>query len=369
MSRLFFFLFSTRSLLWFQIELCRCVRSMEQRNCLLPALVIIGRRTWIACLASTAKFWVFTWTIRKDLHSWNSRRPAKLSKPWSTSIKWKWMVPDFESSMPSLRKDPVSIDVHHRGNVRARPIITISCRFDSEETVRKTLASLLLLLRLPSKVTANRMSALPAYRQNYYQPPHPSMLMNSAAMSRGRSLTPPSFKQNARTSSMRHHLRPDDFYSPYPPNLYMDPAYYRSFDDPYAMQRLQPFPSSMIPPSSAHPYGHLYASANFDRRPPGAFQRRSRSPTRRRYELRLVSSVSIQLDFSDVSLTLSVSLVRVWALLLSTSLRGWQKSSLASDARCDLLRSKFSLPLSTNSWWNIDENRSRLVMTDLRCPA
>lgn len=148
------------------------------------------------------------------------------------------------------------------------------------------------------------------------------MLMNNAAMSfRGRSLTPPSFKQNTRTSSMRH-LRPDDFYPPYHPSLYMDPAYYRPFDDPYAMQRLPPFPSSMIPPSGAHPYGHMYASADFDRRPPGAFHRRSRSPTRRRYELWLVSSVNIQLDLSDVSLTLCVSLVCVWTLLLSTSLRG-----------------------------------------------
>lgn len=129
----FFFLlfFSTRSLLWFEIELSRCVRSMEHRNCLLLALVIIARTTWNGCLASTAKFSVSTWMIKNNLHSWNLRHRAKLSKLCIISISWKWMDRDFEWSSPNLRRVLANIDVRHRVNVRARPITTIRCRLDS----------------------------------------------------------------------------------------------------------------------------------------------------------------------------------------------------------------------------------------------
>jgi hypothetical protein len=146
-------------------------------------------------------------------------------------------------------------------------------------------------------VTANRLPSIQSYRSNAYQHLHPSMMMmnNSSTISRGRSLTPPSLKPSARLSSM-HHMRSEDFYPPYPPSYYMDPAYYRPYDDPYVMQRLPPFPSSLISASStsSRSYGHMYASSNFNRYPPGVYHRRSRSRSRsrsrRRYETRPVSS-------------------------------------------------------------------------------
>ena len=117
-----------------------------------------------------------------------------------------------------------------------------------------------------------------SYRPGSYQQhsTHPSLVTNSSSMGRGRSLTPPSFKQSSHLSSM-HHLRSDDYYSPYPAHFYMDPsAYYRPYDDPYGSSRFPPFFPSMIS-SSSRAYGDLYASANADR------HRRSRSRSRRRY--------------------------------------------------------------------------------------
>ena len=148
-----------------------------------------------------------------------------------------------------------------------------------------------------------------AIRQNYYQH-HPSTMMVSSAMSRGRSLTPPSFKQNARLSSM-NHLRTQEFYpSYYPPHpaVYADPAYYRTYGDPYLMQRLPPPaflpPTSSPPPppppsSSSRAYRHMYSSSSdLDRYPPVMPRRRtqrsrSRSRSRRRYEVRLLLSLSL----------------------------------------------------------------------------
>ena len=124
------------------------------------------------------------------------------------------------------------------------------------------------------QVTANRLPSLQSVRQSYYQHPPPS------TMSRGRSLTPPSFKQNARLPSMSH-LRTSDFYPPYyPPHpaMYNDSTFYRTYGDPYLMQRL---PSShFLPPTSPpHAYRHMYSSVTSHRR-----NRRSRSRSRRRYE-------------------------------------------------------------------------------------
>ncbi|CAF1029040.1 unnamed protein product [Adineta steineri] len=146
------------------------------------------------------------------------------------------------------------------------------------------------------QVTANRLPTMQSMRQNYYQH-HPSTMMSSSTMSRGRSLTPPSFKQNARISSM-NHLRSQEFYPPYYPHhpaVYSDPAYYRAaYGDPYLMQRLPPppppaafFPPTSPPPSSSSSRSHrnMYSSSGLDRYPPVMSHRRSqrsRSRSRRR---------------------------------------------------------------------------------------
>jgi hypothetical protein len=136
-------------------------------------------------------------------------------------------------------------------------------------------------------------------RQSYYQHHPPTMTTNSA-LSRGRSLTPPSFKQNARLSSM-NHLRTPDFYPPYYPHpaMYTDPAYYRAYGDPYLMQRLPPpppfLPHPTSPPSSSRAYRNMNSSSDLDRYPPLMSHRRtkrSRSRSRRRYEVRLLLSLS-----------------------------------------------------------------------------
>ncbi len=110
------------------------------------------------------------------------------------------------------------------------------------------------------------------FRQNYYQH-YPSTTISS----RGRSLTPPSFKQNSRLPSM-HHLRAQDFYYQHPA-MYSDPAYYRTFGDPYLMQRLPPpafLPSTSPPPlSSSRVYRNMSTLQQ---------HRRSRSRSRRRYD-------------------------------------------------------------------------------------
>ena len=143
------------------------------------------------------------------------------------------------------------------------------------------------------------MPSLQAIRQNYYQHP-PSAMMGNSGVSRGRSLTPPSLKQNARVSSM-NHLRAQDFYPPYyPPHpaVYADPAYYRTYADPYLMQRLPPpafLSSTSSPSSSSRAYRNMYSSSNLDRYPSTMSdrpRRRSRSRSRRRYEVRLMLSLS-----------------------------------------------------------------------------
>ncbi|CAF1003372.1 unnamed protein product [Adineta ricciae] len=141
------------------------------------------------------------------------------------------------------------------------------------------------------QVTANRLPPIDSIRQNYYQN-HPLAMMPASAMSRGRSLTPPSFKQNARISSMSH-LRSQEFYPPYyphHPSVYTDPAYYRAYADPYLIQRLPPPPPGAFlrstSPSSSRAHRHMYPSADYDRYPSVSSHkrvlRRSRSRSRRR---------------------------------------------------------------------------------------
>ncbi|CAF2511108.1 unnamed protein product [Rotaria sp. Silwood2] len=140
------------------------------------------------------------------------------------------------------------------------------------------------------QVTANRLPPMQAIRQSYYQY-HPSTIVPNSTMSRGRSLTPPSYKQNARLSSM-NHLRTQDFYPPYYPQhstVYTDSAYYRAYGDPYLMQRLPPPtflpPTSSSPPppppppsssSSSHAYRNMYSSSGSHRYPPVTSHRRTR---------------------------------------------------------------------------------------------
>ncbi|CAF3334562.1 unnamed protein product [Rotaria socialis] len=133
------------------------------------------------------------------------------------------------------------------------------------------------------QVTANRLPSMQAIRQSYYQY-HPATMMASSVMPRGRSLTPPSFKQNARLSSM-NHLRTQDFYPPvYSPHsvVYPDSSYYRTYGDPYLMQRLPPPPPSYLPPVSSPPpsslssYRNMYSSSGHHRNPPETSHRRTR---------------------------------------------------------------------------------------------
>jgi RNA recognition motif-containing protein len=135
------------------------------------------------------------------------------------------------------------------------------------------------------QVTANRLPPMQVFRQNYHQYYPPTMISNSTSLSRGRSLTPPSFKQNSRLPSM-HHLRTQDFYYQQPA-IYSDPAYYRTYGgDPYLMQRLPPpafLPSTSPPLSRA--YRNMYSSSGIDRyMTTVSYHRRSRSRSRRRYE-------------------------------------------------------------------------------------
>ena len=118
------------------------------------------------------------------------------------------------------------------------------------------------------------------FRQNYYQQ------YSSNSISRGRSLTPPSFKQN----SSINHLRSQDFYYPHP-SIYSDPAYYRTYGDPYIMQRLPP-PAFLPPTSLSRSYRDTYSSSSMDRMSTFQHHKRSRSRSRRRYELRLLLSLS-----------------------------------------------------------------------------
>jgi len=129
-------------------------------------------------------------------------------------------------------------------------------------------------------------------RPSYYQH-QPSTMMSNSTISRGRSLTPPSFKQNhARLSSM-NHLPTQDFYPSYYPQhpaVYTDPAYYRAYGDPYLMQRFPPPPflplTSSPPSSSSRSYRNNYASSGLDRYPPVMSHKRtqrSRSRSRSRH--------------------------------------------------------------------------------------
>ncbi len=131
-------------------------------------------------------------------------------------------------------------------------------------------------------------------------------------MSRGRSLTPPSFKQSFHLPSM-HHLRSQDLYYQHPA-IYSDPAYYRTYGDPYLMQRLPPPPpSAFLPPTSSPPsraYRNTYSSSGIDRYT-GNRHRRSRSRSRRRYEkddIHIELFVVIHLFFSSHHIYLSFRL-------------------------------------------------------------
>lgn len=157
------------------------------------------------------------------------------------------------------------------------------------------------------QVTANRLPSMQSIRQNYYQY-HPSSMMPNSAISRGRSLTPPSFKNNARLSSM-NHLRTPDFYPPYyPPHsaVYPDSTYYRTYGDPYLMQRLPPpsfLPPVSPPSSSSHAYRNMYSSSGLRRYSKETSRKRTRqSRDGRRYEVRsllpllFLSSMIITID-------------------------------------------------------------------------
>jgi hypothetical protein len=125
------------------------------------------------------------------------------------------------------------------------------------------------------------------FRQNYHQYYPPTMISNPVTTSRGRSLTPPSFKQNPRLSSM-NHLHAQDLYYQHPA-IYSDPTYYRAYGDPYLMQRLPPlaFLPSVSPPPSSRAYRNMYSSSGIDRYTTNMstlqHHRRSRSRSRRRY--------------------------------------------------------------------------------------
>jgi RNA recognition motif-containing protein len=133
------------------------------------------------------------------------------------------------------------------------------------------------------QVTANRLPPMQTFRQSYYQHYPPGIIPDPPTMSRGRSLTPPSFKQSFHLPSM-HHLRSQDLYYQHPA-IYSDPAYYRTYGDPYLMQRLPPPPpSAFLPPTSSPPsraYRNTYSSSGIDRYT-GNRHRRSRSRSRRR---------------------------------------------------------------------------------------
>ncbi|CAF3193165.1 unnamed protein product [Rotaria socialis] len=137
------------------------------------------------------------------------------------------------------------------------------------------------------QVTANRLPPMQVFRQSYYQHyPYSMPLTNSSMASRGRSLTPPSLKQNSRLSSM-HQLQSQDFYYHHQA-MYSDPAYYRAYADPYLMQRLQP-PPTYLPTtprpssssSSSRSYRNMYSSSGINRytsnTPAVTRHRRSRS--------------------------------------------------------------------------------------------
>lgn len=127
------------------------------------------------------------------------------------------------------------------------------------------------------------------FRQSYHQHYPSTVLPNPSTTTRGRSLTPPSFKQNPRLSSASmHQLRAHDLYYQHPA-IYSDPAYYRTYGDPYLMQRL-PQPalfSSISPPPSSRSYRNMYSSSGIDRYTTNMStlqrHRRSRSRSRRRY--------------------------------------------------------------------------------------
>lgn len=111
-----------------------------------------------------------------------------------------------------------------------------------------------------------RSTQVHGYRPNFYPYPPPSVMINSSAISRGRSLTPPSFKKVGRMPPIS-----GDFYPPYPPNFYPEPNFYRSFDNSYYIQR--------FPPISNRSYGPSFGHREFSRR---RSRSRSRSRTNRR---------------------------------------------------------------------------------------
>jgi hypothetical protein len=139
-----------------------------------------------------------------------------------------------------------------------------------------------------------------AFRQNYHQHYPSTMISNPVSTSRGRSLTPPSFKQNSRLPSV-HHLRSQDLYY-HQPSIYSDPAYYRAYGDPYLMQRLPP-PTFLPPTSPSRVYRNMYSSPGIDRMSTFQHHKRSRSRSRRRYEIKIksTSTCSLLFIFSTIS--------------------------------------------------------------------
>lgn len=142
-------------------------------------------------------------------------------------------------------------------------------------------------------MTANRLPPMQVFRQSYYQHYPAPMARNGSGPSRGRSLTPPSFKQNSYLSPM-HSLRSHDLYYHQHPTMYSDPTYYRAFGDPYLMQRIPPapyLPSTSPPPSSlsSRAYRNMYSSSGINHyataiASSSSQYRRSRSRSRHRYE-------------------------------------------------------------------------------------
>jgi hypothetical protein len=211
-------------------------------------------------------------------------------------------------------------------------------------------------------------------RQSYYQH-QPSTMMTSSAISRGRSLTPPSFKHNARLPPM-NHLRSQEFYPPYYPHhpaVFADPAYYRTYGDPYLMQRLPPPPPSSFIPSTSPPpssssraYRNMYSSSGMDRYPTvmshrrtqeSTLTRRSPSRSRRRYEFQLL------LSFPFISRSIYTSYCYFTISLLSFSLSSPSSSSSSSssfrpnfDDRLYTIVTKFSFSFKADSSWKTNGN-------------
>ena len=76
------------------------------------------------------------------------------------------------------------------------------------------------------------------FRQNCYQQYPPMMTTYPGTTSRGRSLTPPSYKQGLHLRPIHHPHSQDLYY--HHPYVYSDSAYHRTYRNQYLMQRLPP---------------------------------------------------------------------------------------------------------------------------------